>query len=135
MAESAKATSTPKGCRLVSIANITATQNQLSSKRIRTAWIIVFTLVELLGFIPILGVFGLLPNRGFGKNFWPMAAILWGALCLFTGSCVQSLRCPRCEQNYFDIAALFGSYDGPTSLFKKECVNCGRIAKSQVTNT
>jgi hypothetical protein len=47
---------------------------------------IAFMIIEFLGLIPVLGIFGLLSNRVLGKDFWPTAAIMWVALYLFTAS-------------------------------------------------
>jgi hypothetical protein len=51
-------------------------------------------IVEGLGFIPVLGIFGLLSNRHFGQGFWPFAAIMWVVLYLLTALRLLSLRCP-----------------------------------------
>jgi len=86
-------------------------------------------IIEFLGFIPILGVFGLLSNQCFGNGFWPGAAIIWVALYLFTASRLRSLRCPQCGKNYFgNFLAFWGGYVSPGqrySLFNKDYANCG----------
>jgi hypothetical protein len=86
-------------------------------------------IVEGLGFIPVLGIFGLLLNRFFGQRFWPIAATLWVALYFLTALRLRCLRCPRCGKSYFgNFFALFGGYVSPGhryTLFSKECANCG----------
>jgi hypothetical protein len=102
-------------------------QSELRGYRVRRTWIVVLIIIEFLGFIPILGIFRLLPH--IGKDFWPIAAIMWGTLYLFTALHLRSLHCPRCGKKYFgDFSALFGGYVAPGqrySVFKKECINCG----------
>ena len=104
-------------------------QSKSGSYIVRRTWLVAFMIIEFLGFIPVLGIFGLLSNKRFGKDFWPMAAISWVALYLFTVSLLRSLRCPQCGKNYFgNFSALFGGYVAPGrrySLFRKECANCG----------
>ena len=67
----------------------------------RRTWIIALMMIEFLGFIPVLGIFGLLSNKRFGKDFCPVAAIIWVALYLFTASRLRSLRCPQSGKKYF----------------------------------
>jgi ribosomal protein S27AE len=92
-------------------------------------WIIVFMIIEFLGFIPVLGIFGVLPNRRFGMDFWPLIAIIWCAFYLFVGLNLRSLHCPQCGKSYFgNYLDLLGGYEVPGrrfSLFTRECANCG----------
>ena len=84
-------------------------QRQSGSYIFRRAWIIVFMIIEFLGFIPVLGIFGILSNKPFGQRFWPTAAIMCVALYLLAALRLRHLRCPRCGENYFEnFSALFG---------------------------
>jgi hypothetical protein len=69
-------------------------QTQWERYRVRRRWIIAFTIIEFLGFIPIVGIVGLLTNKFLGRNLWVLAAIFYGALYLFTGSRLRVLCCP-----------------------------------------
>ena len=104
-------------------------QNQAGSYYVLKTWIIAFMIFEFLGFVPILGICGLLSIRLIGEDFWPVAAIIWVVVYLFTTLRLRSLRCPRCGKNYFgNLLALFGGYVAlrhRDSLFSKECANCG----------
>ena len=104
-------------------------QSQPGSYVVLRTWTIAFMIIEFLGFIPVLGVFGLLSNEHLSQRFWPIAAIMWAALFLLTALRLRYLRCPRCGKNYFgNFSALFGGYDSPGhkySLINKECANCG----------
>jgi hypothetical protein len=86
-------------------------------------------IIEFLAFIPVLGIFGLLSNKSFGKTFWPAASIFWVALYFLTALRLRFLRCLRCGGNYFgNFSSLLGGYDSPGhryNLFSKECANCG----------
>jgi hypothetical protein len=92
-------------------------------------WIIAFMIIEFLGFIPVLGIFGFLSNKRFGKNIWPRAAIIWLALYCLTALRLRFLRCPRCKKRYFgNFLALFGDFVSlgqRNSLISEECANCG----------
>jgi len=104
-------------------------QSQRGRYTVLRTWIIVLMIVEVLGFIPVLGIFGLLPNMLLGQTFWPVAAIMWIVLFLLTALSLRWLRCPRCGVSYFgNFSALFGGYVAPGqrySLFSKKCANCG----------
>jgi ribosomal protein S27AE len=104
-------------------------QSQSESHIVRRTWIIAFMIIEFLWFIPVLGIFGLLSNKRFGKDFWPAAAIIWVAFYFLTALRLRFLRCPRCGKSSFgNFLALFGGYVSPGqrySLFSKECANCG----------
>jgi len=68
-------------------------------------------IIEFLGFIPVLGIFSILSINLFGKRFWPVAAIMWLALCLLTALRLRCFLCPQCGKNYFgNFSALFGGY-------------------------
>lgn len=104
-------------------------QSRSGSYIVLRRWIVAFMIIEFLGFVPLLGIFELLPNKLLGQRFWPLVAIMWVALYLLTASCLRWLRCPRCRKNYFGtFSALFGGYVAPGQryiLFSKECANCG----------
>src|SRR3984957_14048799 len=51
-------------------------QSKWRSYKVRKAWIIVFMFIEVLAFIPALGIFGLLPNRRFGRDFWLLIGLM-----------------------------------------------------------
>ena len=91
-------------------------------------WIIVFMIIEFLGFIPILGIFGIFSNKLFGHRFWPIAAIIWLVLYLLTALRLQCFHCPQCGKNRFgNFSAFLGGYVSQGrrySLFSKECANC-----------
>ena len=101
----------------------------MGSYKVRRTWIVAFMTIEFLGFVPLLGILGLLSTRHWGQRFWALAAIMWVALYLFAVLNLRWIRCPRCGMNYFgNFSALFGSYDSlghRYSLFSKECANCG----------
>ena len=86
-------------------------------------------IVEVLGFIPVLGNFGPLPKKDLGQHFWPIATITWVTLYLLIAFRLRFFPCPRCGKSYFgSFLALIGGYDSPGhrySLFSKECANCG----------
>jgi hypothetical protein len=96
-------------------------------------WNIAFGIIEFLGFIPVLGIFGLLPDKHLGKDFWPVGAIIWIAVYFLTALRLRFLRCPRCGKNYFDsFLTLFGGhvYPGDDTVPLSTIVrtaDCGRI--------
>lgn len=95
----------------------------------RRSWIIAFMIIEFLGFIPVFGIFGLLSNTRFGKDFWPMTAIIWVAVYFLTALRLRFLRCPRCGKHYFDnFLALFVRGSDIVSLKKLLLTpDCGSI--------
>lgn len=103
-------------------------QSQLGTYIVLRTWTIAFMIIEFLGFIPVLGIFGFLSKGRFGKDFWRTAAIAWAVLYLFIATCLRSLSCPQCGKNYFgNFLALFGGFVAPGhqyNLFSKECANC-----------
>jgi hypothetical protein len=77
-------------------------RRQWQAFRSRRNLIAVLLVAEFLGFLPIVALVASVERRLFSadKMFFP-AALLWGALYIFTASRLRNFPCPRCGRNFF----------------------------------
>ena len=76
---------------------------------------------EFLAFLPFVGLVATVERRLFSThNMAFPAALIWGALYLFTVSRLRSLPCPRCGKNFFG-----GFFATPGNVLGRKCANCG----------
>jgi predicted RNA-binding Zn-ribbon protein involved in translation (DUF1610 family) len=96
-------------------------QSQWQAFRRRRNRIAALLFAEFLTFLPFVLLVVTVERRLFStdKMAFP-AAMLWGAVYIFTGSRLRSFPCPRCGKNFFGgIVATSGNVLG------RSCANCG----------
>jgi hypothetical protein len=96
-------------------------QRQWQAYRTRRNVIAIVLVVEFLLFLPFVALVVGLEKHLFStdKSFFP-AALLWGALYIFTASRLRSFPCPRCGRNFFG-----GFFATPETVLGRYCANCG----------
>ena len=101
--------------------NANCYQNEWENYRKRRNLIVLFMVAEFLAFLPFVGLVVTAERLLFKTNSLTMpAALIWGALYLFTISRLRSFPCPRCGQNYFG-----GFFATPGNVLGNKCANCG----------
>jgi hypothetical protein len=96
-------------------------QSQWQAYRERRTRLGVLVCVEFLTFFPFLILVATIERQLFSTNkmVFP-AALLWGALYLFTGPQLRRFPCPRCGENFFG-----GFFATPRTVLGRTCANCG----------
>jgi DNA-directed RNA polymerase subunit RPC12/RpoP len=95
-------------------------RRQWQAFRSRRNLIAVLLVAEFLSFLPFMALVGSVERRFFstGKMFFP-AALLFGALYIFTGSRLRSYPCPRCGKNFFG-----GFFATSKTMLGRNCAHC-----------
>src|SRR4029077_7071737 len=83
--------------------------------------IALYLLAEFIAFLPFVALVVTVERRLFStdKMAFP-AALIWGALYLFTVSRLRSFPCPRCGKNFFG-----GFFATPGNVLGRNCAHCG----------
>lgn len=89
--------------------------------RRRRTCIFVAIIAEFLLFLPFVALVAIAERHLFSTNKLAFpAALMWGALYLFTASRLRSFPCPRCGKNFFG-----GIFATPKAMLGRTCANCG----------
>jgi hypothetical protein len=96
-------------------------QNKWLVFRKRRNRIALYLLAEFIAFLPFVTLVVTVERRLFStdKMAFP-AALIWGALYLFTVSRLRSFPCPRCGKNFFG-----GFFATPGNVLGRKCAHCG----------
>jgi hypothetical protein len=89
--------------------------------RKRRNLIALYLVLEFLGCLPFVVLVASAERKLFGTtNLTIPAALIWGAICLFTVLRLGNFPCPRCSNNFFG-----GVFAKHWNLSARNCASCG----------